>query len=110
MNFYCMFCDQRCTKYTPDSDMWNCKPCQANFFTSQPSQDLRKIILTHRKPNQDVYQVVLNIDHNETVVQSIKLDGVMFDSVQHVAIFKPMLNNINPTNVAAKLQTILTFQ
>lgn len=111
MNFYCLFCNQRCTKYTPDSDMWNCKPCQVNFFTSsQGPEYLRKIIFTHRRPNQDVYQVVLNIEHNETVVEFVKMDGMMFDNTQHIVTFKPMLNNITPSNLAAKLQTILTFQ
>lgn len=88
--------------------MWNCTPCLASFFMTK-EEDLRKIILKYRKPNLDVYQVVLNIEHNETVVEFVKMDGLMFDNTEHIATFKPMMNNITPSNLEDKLQTILTF-
>lgn len=117
MNFYCLFCDQRC-KHLLGSQLWSCTPCHAQFLTGDSTEYLKKIILTHHRSNHDFYQVHLDIAANETVVEFYKFheenpNWQAYDELPKsriVARFKPMSNHFTPSNLAAKLQTILTFQ
>lgn len=111
----CKFCNQLCNQFAPNSYLWKCSSCLAVFNISNIN-NVNSITLSHYKSNNDCYHVIIDFLTNETIIEFTKfyenLSLEAYDNLPKskiIARFKPLVD-FNPSNLAQKLQTILTFQ
>lgn len=112
MNYYCHFCNQRCTKMYPTSSYWNCKPCDVKFYERDNSQP--EIIFHLFKDDESFYEILVDLEAKDTRIYlyyPVKLsnDPGVYDLPCGKLIIKTHLMGLTPTNLKTKIQTVLTF-
>ena len=112
MNYYCMYCSQRCSKAFPESVYWDCKACKVRFMEGVSGCD---IIEFSRKLKEGYlsYKLELYVQLNRTMLKSIKEDTSTImswceDAVVLVDV-KGILNGVKPENVEDKIKNLLLF-
>ena len=112
MNYYCMYCSQRCSKAFPESVYWDCKKCKVRFMEGTSGCDI--IEFTRRLKAGDIsYRLELYVQLNTTILVSIKtypdvMFGQLGDEVTLINV-KGILNGVNPENVENKIKNLLLF-
>ena len=113
MNFYCHFCDKRCTKNYPYSNHWFCKDCRVFYKDDGTEIVFRLNSKTH------LYWLYIKIDSNTTEVYSLRdpksmteeermdLDPMTMPRV--IISCKPAMQGVTPQNMHDKLKTLLIF-
>jgi len=112
MNYYCLFCDQRCKKTHPEASWWKCRPCKVSFH-DDGTNGLWKISFSVNKPDA-LYTLDLLLNENKTELYVLGRDPVpsIIDSIMNgkLTISLPsIMQNVNPNNVADKVKTLLVF-
>lgn len=113
MNFTCPFCDKRCFKPYYDAEQWDCLECKTTFWDSRDGLKMSliarikdkkyKLDIDFRSSISRLYQVTelfLVIEHPQTIWEDEDLLLIKFPYA---------IERVNPTNVADKIRTILTF-
>lgn len=114
MNFYCIYCSQRCTKMHPTSVYWKCKECKVTYTEGWDETDLNTIEFIRKFREGDLsYRLTLHIQENRTLLTSIKegFSSVLgaVDDYDTLIDVKGVLNGVSPENVEDKIKHLLLF-
>lgn len=111
MNYYCMYCSQRCTKTFPESIYWDCEKCKVRFIEGISGCDL--ISFTRKlKEGKTSYRLDLFVQHNKTELVVLDDDDMLHwlgNEGDTLVDVKGVLNGVNPENVEDKIKNLLLF-
>ena len=112
MNYYCMYCSQRCSKAFPESVYWDCKACKVRFMEGNSGCDIIEFF-RKLKDGPLSYRLELYVQLNRTILTSLKENDYSTapwgpDETIIVDV-KGILNGVNPENAEARIKNLLLF-
>lgn len=123
MNFYCLYCSNRCNKLGIDTEWWYCNPCSVRYlgeptyekYTGETNiYDGFAQIEFPRFIRNEKYILSLEVAANRTRIYRMKDISDPFGFTpffQEETILKvhPVLNGVTPDNAKNKIKTLLMF-
>lgn len=111
MNYYCMYCSQRCSKAFSESVYWDCKKCKVRFMEGTSGCDIIEFV-RKLKEGDVSYRLELYVQLNRTMLVAFNEDDMLHwlgSDGDIIVDVKGVLNGVKPENVEDKIKNLLLF-